>query len=441
MTTTPKPTEPAVSADSAAAGAAPVRLSKDFRRLWVGQGVSQYGSQVTVVALPLVAIAVLHAGAGELGVLSALTRLPFLLYLVAGVFVDRHRRRPVLIGTDLGRAALLGLIPVLALAGVLSLWVLAAIALASMTLSVWFDIANMSYLPAMVGKDGLAAANARLETTRATAQVAGPSLGGVLVQLLTAPVAILADALSFLVSAFAVTRIRTPEPERPPSGRGLRAVRADLAEGFRFVLRHRLLGPLALAIGVSNLVWAAETALYLVFLARQLGLPAGLIGVTLAGQGPGTMVGSAFGARVARRIGLSAAVIGGLGLFAAAALLIPAVPGNRVVAVPVLVASGFLMGLGGQVCAVNVLTTRQRLTPDRLQGRVNATFRFLILGVSPLGALAGGYAGQLLGLRTGLYIAVAGMFLAPLILLCSPLRRVRAMPAAVEDETTKGGTR
>ena len=412
----------------------PLWRNVDFRRLWAGQAVSQLGTQVTLVAIPLIAIGTLHANTGQVGVLSALSRLPFLLYLVAGVWVDRTRRRPVLIGTDLARGVLVLLVPLAAVTGLLSYWLLCAVVVVSTALSVWFDIGYMSYLPSLVGRDGLLAANTRLETTRATTQVVGPSVGGVLVQVLTGPVAMIVDGLSYFVAAVFAVRIRAPEPAPsrrsggPAGPRGPGTLRAELAEGFGFVFRHPMLASLALAIGVSNFAWAAELAQYLIFLVHGVGLPAALVGVTLAGQGPGTLVGSALAGRIQKWFGLAGAICGGLLLFAAAALLIPLAPGTPALAVPVLVGSGFLMALGGQVCAVNVLTSRQRVTPDRLQGRVNATFRFLALGVSPVGSLAGGYAGQALGLRTGLYLAIALMFLAPAIVLLSPVRRIRAVP-------------
>lgn len=412
----------------------PLLRHRDFNLLWAGQSISEIGSAVSTVAIPLIAISVLHVSSGGMGVLSAMSRLPFLLYLFAGVFADRTRRRPILIGTDLARAATLALLCVAALAGMLSLWLLCVAVALNMALSVWFDIGYMTYLPTVVKRSELLTGNVRLETTRATATVAGPSLGGVLIQAVTAPVAIVVDAVSYVVSAIFAWRIRTPEP--PVGGadkprRGLRGIGSDLAEGLRFVARHRVLRPLATAIAVMNLAWAAEMALYMLFLARGLHLSAGLIGVTLAGQGPGTLVGSLLAGRVGRRFGLSGAVIGGLTLFGLSALAIPAAPAAPALAVPMLIAVGFLMSLGGQVCSVNVLTTRQLLAPDELLGRVNASFRFLGLGISPLGALAGGYLGQVIGLRPALYVAIGVMFVAPLLALLSPVRKIHGADAIV----------
>lgn len=410
---------------------------RNYNLLWAGQGISQFGSHISAVAIPLLAIETLAATAGDMGVLGALARLPFLLFIVAGVVVDRaQQRRRVLIGTDLARAALLVLVCVATFTDLLSLWLLGLVLFLSMTLSVLFDTAYMSYLPSIIDRSDLMTGNSRMEATRAAGQIAGPSAGGVLVQAITAPVTILVDALSYVTSAAFLSRISTAEPPRAADqpGRGLKGVGSDIADGVRFVVRHPLLRPLAIAIAVENLVWGAEMALYFLFLARELEMSAGLIGVTLAAAGPGALIGSAFAGWTQRRLGLAGAIIGGLFVFASGAMLIPTAPDALPVAVPMLLVAGFLMSLGGQVCVVNVYTIRQAVTPDALQGRVNASFNFLILGVSqPLGALAGGYLAQAIGIRELLYIAISGMFIGPLLLLASPFRGIREIPASEGD--------
>ncbi len=395
----------------------------DFARLWWGQTLSQIGSQVSVVAIPLIALGTLHVGAESMGYLQALARLPFLLYLFAGVWVDRTSRRPVMIATDLGRAAILVAVLVAAVTHVLTFWMLAVAVLASMLLSVWFDTAYMTVVPSLVGREHLIGANTRLESSRSAAQLIGPTIGGSLVQAITAPIALAVDAVSFLVSATLVRGIRTPEPARSQRGLAIRSVFADLAEGVRFVFGHRLLRPLAIGLAVSNLAWAAELALYFIFLVRTVHLGPVLIGVTLAAAGPGALAGSMSAGRVRARWGAPSAIIGGLTLFAAAALLIPLSAGGPAVEVPMLMVAGFFMSAGGQVCAVNVLTLRQSVTPDQVLGRTNATFRFVALGVSPLGALAGGWLGAAIGIRAALYVAVTSIFLAPLVVAASPVRK------------------
>jgi MFS family permease len=408
----------------------------DFRLLWGGQTISQLGSQVTVVVLPLLAVVSLHASIAEMGVLGTVARLPFLLYLVAGVWVDQTRKRPVLIGTDLGRGILLLAIPVAAMLHVLTIAFLIAVLFLVMLISVWFDIAYLSYVPALVERQELTTANTIMETSNSTAQVAGNSIGGFLVELLTAPVAIVVDSVSYFISGAAVWRIRRPEP--PPPARasyGVRDVASSVATGLRFIRRHPVLGPLALAIGVDNVFWSAELALYVFYLARDLHLGAGVIGLTLAAAGPGAVAGAAFAGRAQRLVGVAGAVISGLTLFAVSALLIPLAPDDRAVAVPMLAVAGFLMSAGGQLCSINVITTRQTIAPPELLGRINASFRFMALGTSPFGSVLGGVLGTTLGARDGLFAAVAGMFLAPLIVALSPARRLRHLPGPGDEQT------
>lgn len=344
---------------------------------------------------------------------------------------------------DLARGILLLAIPLSAAVHALTLWTLGAVLFAVMLLSVWFDTAYMSYLPSLVDRRLLMQGNTVMESTRSGAQIIGPSVGGTLVQLLTAPAAVIADAATFFVSAVSLGRIRRaePKPAADPAagGGGVRGMTAAIRVGLKFVVRDRVLGPLALAIGVSNLVWAAELALYILYLARGLRLAAWLIGLILAAAGPGALAGSALAGKIQRRIGAGGAITGGLALFALAALLIPTVPARPVgLATALLMVSGFGMSAGGQICVVNVMTTRQLMTPDHLLGRVNASFRLVGLGVSPLGSLLGGWLGAVLGLRDGLYIAVLGMFAAPLIVLFSPASRIR-LPQEPPVAKARGG--
>lgn len=422
-TTTPPPATPTdTPAPRRRLFADPLWRNHDFARLWWGQTLSQVGSQVSIVAVPLIALYTLGAGPQAMGVLGAVGRVPFLLYLFAGVWVDRTRRRPVMITTDIGRALVLVAVLAAAVTHHLTIWWLGAAIATSMLLTVWFDTAYMTAVPSLVERTQLMAANTRLETSRSAAQAAGPAIGGVLVQLLTAPVAIAVDAVSFVASATFVRSIATPEAAPAHRTLAFRSVIGDLMEGLRYVFGHRLLRPLAVALLVNNLAWASELALYFIFLVRGVGLPASLIGLTLAAAGPGAIVGSMAAGRIRARWGAQTAIIGGLFLFAATASLIPLSTGPTPVKVVTLMAAGFFMALGGQVCAINVLTWRQSITPDRLLGRANATFRFVVLGVSPLGSIAGGLLGAQIGLRDALWVSIAAMFIAPLIVLASPVR-------------------
>lgn len=403
---------------------APIWRNRDFVLLWSGQAFSQFGANVSTVVVPLLAIGTLHAGSSALGAIGLLSKLPTLLYVVAGVWVDRVRKWPTLVSTMVVRCVLLLLIPVEIAIGVESVGLLGATLLVSGVLVVWFDTAYMSYLPSLVGREHLVEGNSRMESARASAQFAGPSIGGLLVQAVTAPVAVVVDGLSLLCSAITLSRIRYREPpvQRSAGPRGLRGVRNELAEGMRFLFGHTLLRPLALAIAINNMAWAAETTLYVIFLVDTLHLPAALVGVTLIGTGPGAIVGSLAAGTVAERIGLAGAICSGLGLFCLAGLLIPLAPATAAAAVPMLIVASFLMSSGGQVCAINVLSMRQRTTPDRLQGRVNGSFRFLSLGLAPVGALLGGLLGSAIGPRAAVFVTVGAMAIGPLLVWFSPVR-------------------
>jgi len=419
---------------------APVWHNRDFVKLWTGQTFSQFGAYVSTVVVPLLAIETLDAGPDDLGLIGLLSKLPALLYIVAGVWIDRVRKGPTMIVTNLLRAVLLLLIPVEVAFGLLSIWLLGVTLMISAVLTVWFDTAYMSYLPGLVGREHLVEANSRMESARATAQFTGPTVGGLLVQAFTAPVAIILDGLSLLGSVFLLGRIRhrepVPEPVTEPvaeqaSGQGrVRRVRGELAEGTRFLARHTVLGPLMLAVSINSIAWAAETTLYVIYVVSTLDLPASLVGLTLIGTGPGALVGALAAGPVARRIGVGGAIVSGLAGFCVSTLLIPLTPASIGPALPLLIGSSFLMASSGQVCSINVLSLTQGETPDRLQGRVNGAFRFLTVGLMPLGALAGGLLGSAIGPRAALFASVAAMAIAPVLLWLSPVRRLG--PSAVE---------
>lgn len=405
--------------------AAPIWRNQAFVQLLSGQVLAQFGVYVSGVVVPLLAIETLHAGPADLGVIGLMGKLPGLLYIVAGVWVDRMRKRPALVAANLVRGVLLLLIPVESALGVLSVALLCVTLFGATALTVWFDTAYLSYLPTLVGREHLADGNSRMESARAAAQTTGPSVGGVLVQAVTAPLAVVVDGVTMLGSALLIWRIRHPEPTPAAEPRGVRGIRDDLAAGLRFLAGNPVLRPLAAAIAVNTFAWTAETTLYVIYLVDALGLPASLVGVSLIGSGPGAVAGALLSAAVARRHGRAGAIVSGLAVFCLAATLIPLAPPDPAVGLPMLIAAGFLMSAGGQVCSVNLIVLRQGLTPDHLQGRVNGSFRFLSFGLAPLGALAGGLAGTLLGARTALFLAVGLLAVAPLVVWFSAARRIR----------------
>jgi MFS family permease len=401
---------------------------RDFVRLWSAESVSRFGSQVSLLALPFIAITVLHTSAFQVGLLSTMEFLPFVLVgLPAGVWVDRLRRRPVLIAGDLGRALALGSVPVAHFLGVLSMAQLYVVAFVAGVLTVFFDVAYQSYLPRLVRQEQLVEGNAKLEISSSGAAVAGPGLAGLLIQAFTAPVAVLVDALSFLASAGFIARIRRPEPPPPPArGSGMRR---EIAEGLRYVLGHRLLRWVAAATGTFNLFSSMTQAILVLYLVRQLGMSAGLIGLVMTIGNAGWLIGASASGRLSGRIGVGMAVMSGTVVGAAGALLIPLAPAGS--PVPWLIAATCLMSLGTTVYNIGQLSVRQAITPQRLHGRMNATMRFMVWGTMPLGAAIGGALGQTIGLRPTLWIGALGALIPIGEILASRIWTLRTVEEAV----------
>jgi MFS family permease len=401
---------------------------RDFRRLWGGETISQLGSQVSLLAIPLLAVRTLHATTFEMGLLTAASTAAFLIVgLPAGVWVDRIRRRRVMIGADLGRALALGSVPVAYAAGVLTLAQLFVVTLAAGVLTVFFDVAYQSYLPTLVGRDHLVEGNAKLTGSEQVATVAGPSIAGGLVQAVGSAAAVAVDAVSFLVSGIAVAAIRAPEPKPTvPEGGHPRLVH-DIAEGLRFVFSNVLLRAIAATTATSNFFSGIAAAVEIVFLVREVHASPAQIGLLFSLGGVGGVLGAFAAGPIARRFGGARSVLLGE-VIAVGVLLIPlTMPGAGLL----FFGAGLLIdSFAVVVYNVNQVSFRQRLCPDRLLGRMNATMRFVVWGVLPLGALIGGVLGSAAGLRPTLWIGAAGQVLAVLWLVFSPIRTMRDFPEA-----------
>lgn len=396
-------------------------MSRDFRLLLLGQTTSQLGAQVSGVAIPLLAVITLHASSFEVGLVTAAGTLAFaLIGLPAGAWVDRWRLRPVLIASDLVRAVLLATIPLAALLGVLTIAQLIVVSLLAGFARVFFDLGYQSYIPAIVGRDGLLAGNSAMETVRASGQIVGPGLGGWLVTLAGAANVVLIQAAAFIVSAASLLAIRAREPIRRVAARP--RLMAEIAEGLRFVARNRVLRATALASTAGNFSFAIASAVSFVFMVRTLDLSATAVGVVVAAGSVTVMVGAAATPRLARRLGSARIIWVSLAVTGPIAMVGPlARPGWLVALLVVATAAG---ELGQIVYAVTNLSLRQRLCPERMLGRVNATMRFTMMGLFPLGALLGGVLGELVGLRATLWLAGALVALSPLPLYAA-LRGVR----------------
>jgi MFS family permease len=412
-------------------GGAPASLLRhpDFLKLWSAETVSQFGTAITQLALPLTAILILQAGAFQVGLLTTVQFLPFILVgLPAGVWVDRLRRRPLLIVGDLGRAIVLGSIPLAYELGRLHMVHLYVAAFLVGVLTVFFDVAYMSYLPSLVDRRHLVDGNSKLEISRSAAALGGPGLAGGLIQILTAPVAILFDSISYLGSAGFVFWIRKKEPPvlHPDGPDAKPSMRREIRDGLRYVLRNRMLLPIALTTATSNLFTTMAQAILLLFAVRQLGLSAGVIGLIFAVGNAGFLVGAFVAQPIARRFGVGPTIIWSAVLFGPPAILIAvATPSTAVV---LLTASGVLMGVSGVTYNINQVSLRQAITPERMQGRMNATMRFMVWGTMPIGGLLGGVLGGAIGLRPTLWVSAAGSLFCFLPLLFSPLPSLRTIP-------------
>lgn len=402
---------------------------RDFRLLWTGDTISQLGSEVSVLALPLVAVLYLQATTFEVGLLTALQSAAFLLIgLPAGAWCDRVRRRPVMLAGDLVRAGLLASIPICAALGALTIGQLLGVAMLLGIATVFFDVSYQSYLPSLVGRDALVEGNAKLQASQSIAQVAGPTVGGFLVQAVTAPFAVLADAASFLVSAVCLWRIRAPEPAppRPPK----RSLAREIGEGLGFVLRHRILRMIAGTTGTANLFNAVNVAVLVVFFVRNLHLSAGTIGALMSAGSIGGVAGAMSAGWVGRGVGQARTVWLSLVVTSPAGLLIPLT--QRGPGLALFVVGFFTFSFGVVVYNVAQVSFRQALCPAHLLGRMNATMRFLVWGTMPLGGLLGGALGTLIGLRPTLWVGAVGGVLATGWVLASPLRGMRDLPPPEE---------
>ncbi|MBI3750711.1 MAG: MFS transporter [Chloroflexi bacterium] len=404
-----------------------------FVRLFAAGTVSYVGSFVTRTALPLAAIYVLGAGALDIAALRSVEFLGFLLVgLFAGAWVDRLRRRPIMVAADLGRAVLLASIPLAALMGLLGMAQLVVVAFFAATLSVFFNTASAAYLPTIVPPSRLIGANSALSASASAAEFTGFGISGFLVQLLSAPVAIAVDAVSYIGSALLLMTIRQPEPPRPAVSER-EPVFHEIREGIRVVRRSPV--PLALmgAHAMNHVLWGVYGTVYLLFATREIGLGAAAIGVIAAIGGAGSFIGAAFAGRLAVRIGLGAAMILGLAGAAAGNALIPLVPAGAVVlGAAMLIVQQLLGDAAGTIYEILEVSLTQTIVEGRILGRVNATVEFVTTLTALGGAVAGGIAAEVLGLRGAMAIGVLGAALGVVFVWFSPVRRLREVPAALE---------
>ena len=399
-------------------------ISRNFALLWIGQTIAAFGSRITREGLPLTANLVLRATPGQMGLLAAAGTLPVLLIgLLAGVWVDRLRRRPILIIADISRALLLGTVPLAAVLGVLRIEQLYLVAVLVGAITVFFEVANQSFLPTLVQRENIVAGNSKLSTSESLAEIGGPALAGVLVQAITAPVAILFDALSFLASALCAGFIRVREPAPAPTGEQ-QSLRREMGEGLRLVLGNPLLRATTVALSVRAFFGGAFATLYGLYVIRQLGVTPAIYGLLVTMGGLGALVGALLAGRIVGRFGLGRTLIGAMLLSGSVSVLTPLAGGPKLLVVALLMTGQLVGDFGMEMFLIHALSLRQSMIPDRFLGRANASANFLQGGLLTIGALLAGLAGGMSSVRLTLLIAAcAGLLISSSLLLFSPVRR------------------
>ena len=406
----------------------------DFLKLWGGETVAFFGLHLTALALPLTAAVSLDASPLEMGILGAMQTAPSLVIgLFAGAWADRLRRRPILLVANLVRAVALGTIPVAALLGWLQIFQLYVVAFVTGSAGIFFMVAYQPYLGTLVPRDLLAEGNSRLRFSEALAQIAAPSLGGALVQLITAPLTLSLSALAPFASFLAISQIRAAEPP-PDAPATRRSIWAEIGEGMRLVIEQRILRAVIGSDAASTFCESMMLAVYVLYATRELGVTPSVLGGIMAVGGPLALLGALLASRVVRALGVGLTLVASLALGGVAATLLPLAGGTLAVSVALLVGWRGLSGMAQAIYTINFYTLMQTVPPPRMQGRVNATARVFIWGALATGALAGGVLGEWVGLRPTLIIGAAGMLCSPVLLLLSPVRGMREPPMPMEQD-------
>jgi MFS family permease len=440
----------------------------DFARLWTAATVSLFGSQVTQIAIPFIAAVVLGASPGEVGLLVTVDFLPFLLFtLPAGVWVDRLSRKRILVAADIGRAIMLASIPIAYALGALTIWQLYLVGFVNGIFTVFFDVADQSYLPTVLERDELVDGNSKLQVSASAAQILGQPFGGGVIALFTAPIAIAVDAISFVASAILIFTIRRPEvavdakasaaassassaaefpaeavtiaaethaadaaPEPAPS-ESRPSMRSEMMSGLRYIFGNRYLRAIAPTTAFSNLFNNIALATFAVFAYRELGLTPALVGLIGGVSGAGVLIGALTAGRIADRFGVGRAIVWPVLIGSLFGLLVPIAPVGG--ATPYIAAAFFFAGITNVVYNVNQVSLRQAITPQRFLGRMNATMRFLVWGTIPIGSLIGAGLSELIGVRPTVWVGSVLGLLPFLFVFFSPVRTLARIPDTDPD--------
>jgi MFS family permease len=434
--------EDAVQADQDAATPAPATTApkgslwrdRNFVTMWSGQALSQFGAQITELALPVLAVLTLQATEWEVGLLGAAQVAAFLIVgLPAGAWIDRMRKRHVMIWADVIRAVALAALPLLAVLGVLEIWHMIAVALVMGIATVFFDVSNQSIIPSLVRTDQIAEANGKLQSTEQLAGLAGPAVGGWLVGVLAAPLAILLTVCTYVASFIALLFTKDHEIRRAPEDH--QPLLTEIGEGLRWVFGNPLLSRIVGTTGMANFFGTIATTLLPIFVLRELGLTPAMLGIVFSLSAVGGLIGAIATPRIVARIGEARAIPLSAIAFCLVPFFLPAISLVPALAFPLLVAQFFVMSFTVLLYNITQVTFRQRITPRRLLGRMNASIRFVVWGVMPVGALIAGALGTWIGTVPTLWIAATGELLACLFVVIGPFWGMRDLPDAPDDAT------
>jgi MFS family permease len=409
----------------------------DFLKLWTAETISVFGSAITQLALPLIAATTLDVTPFEFGLLTTIEFLPFILFsLPAGVWVDRLRRRPILIAADVGRAIAIASIPVAFYFDALTIWQLYIVGFVNGILTVFFDVSYQSYLPSVVERDQLVDGNSKLEITRSASQIIGPGLAGILIGALRAPFAMVLDAISYFVSAVFLTWIRRPEPPVEPHDEEAHgpkpSMRQEIAVGLRYVTGHRWLRNIAATTGTSNLFGQMVNAILILYLVDERGLGPEAIGFAFSVASVGFLVGALTTSRLTDRVGVGRMLVASSIGFSVSNLPIAFAPDALIW--PALAIGGLVGGFCSTAWNINQVSLRQAITQPRMQGKMNATMRFIVWGTMPIGAIVGGALGGIIGLQPTIVVGAIGGLVAFVPVTLSSVRHIVTMPEPVDDD-------
>ena len=407
----------------------------DFMKFWSAETLSLLGTQISFIAIPLLAVISLNATPFQMGVIYAAEFTPFLLVtLLVGVWVDKTRRLPLLIGANLGRAVVFGLIPLAVVLNMLNVATLGMLVFLAAGLTVVFDLAYQSYLPSLIGRDHLIEGNGKLEGSRSFAQMTGPGAAGLLVAAVTAPIAILIDAVTYLVSAVTLLLVRRAEPAPQPETGPRKSVVTQIGHGLRLAVKNTYLRALGIEAAIYNVFNQMLWAVLILHLVRGLRFSPAVVGIVLTMSGVGALLGSLVAGRLSRRWGLGPTLIASIVIANAAPLVIPVAAGGSVLTAIMIGAALLINGVGLTVYSIQAISVRQAATTSDVLGRTNAGYRFAVTGAAAIGALLGGALGGWIGLRATILVGALGTLAAIWFVLRSPIPKLRKLSELAPDD-------